>query len=404
MKKGGSLGLRGINSNVQPCDTNQSNYLYISSASSYRGISMFRWKHQSTGSMRTKKTKDRFYSDWNCLCCQRFQRLSQWDQRSVKSTFKKAPCHAKIIKIVVQHFSTDNKIQIDDDNAAAAAAGGGGGGGDEAPTWQNMMNVNVSKTPTWKYPSPCLDQKIEALVVIPMTPAMKLQHLRLPQGLERTNWTCRLTWVPWTWGLRWSPIQRVFLQLFGLGCGWCANSRVVHGHMSTKVGSCWFYWRKRVASIKPCSSQGRVNGQRVSESNLGKGFSLLLATFKMYQSNGLQHFEVWQSMRQCKDLTSGKSFETQFCVSPHFLQEDLLLKVYYSCCIWAMREGSCVHLPLEVFGCCRDLAQQLEPTLLSCAVTADVDELILRRWLPVRRPLHFPNAPSTVLVWGGVMD
>ena len=34
------------------------------------------------------------------------------------------------------------------------------------------------------------------------------------------------TWVPWTWGLRWSPIQIIFLQPFGLGCAWCAaNSR-----------------------------------------------------------------------------------------------------------------------------------------------------------------------------------
>ena len=285
--------------------------------------------------------------------------------------------------------------------------GGGGGGGDEAPTptWQNMMNVNVNKTRTWKYPSPCLDQKIEALFVILMTPAMKLQHLRLPQGLERTNWTCSWTWVPWTWGLRWCPIQRIFLQLFGLGCGWCANSRVVHGHMSTKVGSCWFYWRKRVGSLKPCSSKGRVNGQRASESNLGKGFSLLFATFKVFQGDGLQHLEVWQSMRQWKDLTSRKPFETQFCVSPHFLQENFLLQVYYSSCIWAMREGSCVHLQREVFGWCRDSAQQLENDKHQCSgVAADVDELVLRRGLPVRRPFHLTNAPTTVRVWGRVMD
>ena len=132
--------------------------------------------------------------------------ISMRHQRSVKSTFKKAPCHAKIIKIVVQHFSTDNEIQIDDDDAAAGGGGGGGGGGDEAPTptWQNMMNVNVNKTRTWKYPSPCLDQKIEALCVFLVGPAMKLQHLRLSQSLEGTNWTCSWTWVPWTWGLRWS--------------------------------------------------------------------------------------------------------------------------------------------------------------------------------------------------------
>ena len=129
--------------------------------------------------------------------------------------------------------------------------------------------------------------------------------------------------------------------------------------MSTTVGSCWIYWQKGVGSLKPCSSKGRINGQRASESNLGKGFSLLLATFKVYQSNGLQHFEVWQSMRQCKDLTSGKGFETQFCVSPHFLQEDLLLQVYDSSCIWAVRKCSRLHLHREVFGCCRDLAQQL---------------------------------------------
>ena len=32
---------------------------------------------------------------------------------------------------------------------------------------------------------------IKALLVIPIAPALELQHLRLSQGLERTNWTCR---------------------------------------------------------------------------------------------------------------------------------------------------------------------------------------------------------------------
>ena len=184
----------------------------------------------------------------------------------------------------------------------------------------------------------------------------------------------------------------ILLPACGLRCAWRANSRVVHGHMSTKVGSI------------DGSELEALKHETVSESNLGKGVSLFLATFKVYQSNGLQHLEVWQSMRQCKDLTSGKPFETQFCVSLHFLQEDLLLQVYYSGCIWAVRERCCLHLHCEVFRCCRDAAQQLEPILLSYGVTADVDELVLCRGLPVRRPLHLTNAPSTVLIWGGVMD
>ena len=58
---------------------------------------------------------------------------------------------------------------------------------DETPTLQNMTNVNASKTRTWKCPSPCLDHMIEALLVYRVGPAVKLQHLRLSQGLERTN-------------------------------------------------------------------------------------------------------------------------------------------------------------------------------------------------------------------------
>ena len=147
------------------------------------------------------------------------------------------------------------------------------------------------------------------------------------------------------------------------------------------------------------------NGQRVSESNLGKGVSLLLATFKVYQGDGLQHLEVWQCTQESLELTSRQPFQVQGFVSPHFLQEDFLLQVYNSSCVWAMRELSLLHLHCEVFGCCRDLAQQLEPQR-SCGVgiMADVNVLVLCRGLPVRRPLHLTNAPTTVLVWSGVMD
>ena len=44
--------------------------------------------------------------------------------------------------------------------------------------------TNVSKTRTWKCPSACLDHMIEALLVSVVGPAVKLQHLRLSQGLE----------------------------------------------------------------------------------------------------------------------------------------------------------------------------------------------------------------------------
>ena len=151
-----------------------------------------------------------------------------------------------------------------------------------------------AKAPTWKCPSPCLDHMIKALLVLAVGPAVKLQHLCQSQGLESRNFTCGRTWVPRALGLKWSTIQWFSDGLLDWDvCAWWANTRVLHGHMSTKVGSCWIRWPKRVGSLKPCSLKGRINAQRVSESNLGKGFSLHLATFKVFQGDGLQHLEVW---------------------------------------------------------------------------------------------------------------
>ena len=93
------------------------------------------------------------------------------------------------------------------------------------------------------------------------------------------------------------------------------------------------------------------------------------------------------SQSQGTHFSASPSRVQGFCVSPHFLQEDLLLQVYDSSCIWAMRKCSCLHLHCEVFRCCRDLAQQLEPTTLSCGVRADVDELVLLPW---------PAGPKTI--------
>ena len=159
----------------------------------------------------------------------------------------------------------------------------------------------------------------------------------------------------------------------------------------------WIAWKKGY-------TLWLFDGQRVSESDLGKGFNLLLATFKVFQGDGLQHLEVWQCMEESLELTSRQPFQVQRFVSLHFLQKDLLLKVHDSFCIWAVRKCSRLHLLREVFGWCGDSAQQLEPNRLSYGVRADVNELVLCRCLPVRRPFHFPNAPSTVLVWSGIMD
>ena len=199
----------------------------------------------------------------------------------------------------------------------------------------------------------------------------------------------------------------IFLQPFGLGCGWCANTRVVHGHMSTKVGSCWIYWRKRVGSLKPCSSKGRIHGQRASESNLGKGFSLLLATFKVFPEQwSATPRSMAKHARSRKDLTSRQPFQDSAILRFSSLSPE---RSSLAGARQQLHLSDAWRQPVSIFtakcfGCCRDLAQQLEPILLSCAVTADVDELVLCRGLTIRRPFHLPNAPTTVRVWGGVMD
>ena len=125
-------------------------------------------------------------------------------------------------------------------------------------------------------------------------------------ALRGQNWTWGRTWALRTWGLKWSTTQ-------------------------------WF-----------CNRLGELealNHGRISESDLGKGFSLLLATFKVSQSNGLQHLEVWQCIEESLELTSRQPFQVQGFVSLHFLQE-----IFFWRCTTASASSRWVNLAVSILS------------------------------------------------------
>ena len=100
--------------------------------------------------------------------------------------------------------------------------------------------------------------------------------------------------------------------------------------------------------------------------------------------------------------------------SPSRLNSAFLLtfsrKIFSCRCTTAAASERCVNAAVSIFtakcsGAVGTWPSSSGATLYcACAVTADVDELVLCRGLPVRRPFHLTNAPTTVLVWSGVMD